>query len=1330
VKPTAPTRPRHRRVAIAAALAAAALVAVAAHPDPAEAAAAPKILKPNDGAHVRGDRMVARVKVRGKRFRAFLAGRDVTKRFTRRGGGKRRAVFKAGRDYGVRNRSLIVRVGPRDRSRTDTAGFFAMRRDDTSMRVNYRTDRLSRPARLLRVRTKRRLWNTQVLPKVKLNGRRVEGELELHTDDRGIAGGLGPHAGLRHGRNRVQVEILQRDGRYARDVRSFRVRRDRVLAGAGPDRRTGVGEPVALDGSATRLPPRLTGTAARREPRYRWRVVKAPRGSSAQLERPRSVDPVLTPDVPGTYRVRLTAAPAGGGKAGVDEVTVTAPQTDSPMGMPIQTITDSGGIALGSTSYERQGSGVKMLVLSASALVATSGNWGPADQTFTPQSNGKWVNSANQRCGDLVTCVKDVDNQHIVVLTGQGQPVPGGRLSGSQSKSLERAIEEIGGTVATYGPTQNGAASLAGGAWSVIGNRTLTEGHAEQSFFQKQAAVPPSAIPEFPNFPTDSGSAGALNGYMQKINQAAYQYVSPEYVDIDTKWTPSLSQAPSPTQNIIKVGDLSDTSDSIPNGAIAFQMLVLGSSSDKTIEQRVLDRGTFVVLDPNCSTNSAGVEGLNEKLDQWVNARPGPPADGTELVIVQDFGRQPGSCWPGGSGVGDLAGDPSWVQDTLPPVYAFGGQFNWWGPTFCRASGCGIYQNSRGDLFKSWNESNRHGTVAGNLGKLAGVPAHDVVANYRRPYYDDATGQGEVDCADGQRGKCVNRDFGGLTAVASTNLYQWSDAFYQGQGDDAALSDGGDNQLLANGRITGVLRRNEQSQWVLANSALGAGWQSDQPDTGGELNPKALWDLVFQQPAGWPCTPENPSPCPNIPSEIKAAQQYFVEQVSPDSGVASIRELYADGYLDGFDVTKVQRAYPNPAPGPGYFSEQVYDALQNGVGGSWQGLVGEVGDANQVADGIEGWQNFFIAVGKQNAVVDIKDIGQRIITNVQRVDADLMNDQATMGAWIAGDLLDVLSSIIDVGLIASGNPELVPLLAPAVGAMSGMAYLGADTSSALTQDGPGSGQGNVPNETDAINDEVGNLMSDISARYSALAQSIEHFGAVFVDDPGKLAQAATNFDPGGPWSIPSGPTEVTTGQAMAVSAQTSAYQATLPLAFNQWMISPRHTNRNPSGSADLPGAKSYACADTLFSDEAYADKPPWQGTPTWAMSSVGWSGGAGRGDFTPQEAADFTVRGLKSRINDMQPGLFQDESMFRDVYEAALWQQGTNAPTDLLQPLFGTYNAFGTPENPGPLGADKEEIFGMEAWKIKLLQCGSPPLVDDEGEQLEDRAPSDADPVD
>jgi hypothetical protein len=163
---------------------------------------------------------------------------------------------------------------------------------------------------------------------------------------------VSPTYGLRFGTNILKLRRREPGERRAQRLRvQFRIPRTHPLADAGYDRKVTVGEPILLDGSrsVSHLAPQgatASAAAGRRSGlRFRWRVLRAPRGSRLRRHRrarsahaPDAIPPVsgsaadldnadssaadLTPDEPGTYTVQL-AATATDGTTGLDQTEVT-----------------------------------------------------------------------------------------------------------------------------------------------------------------------------------------------------------------------------------------------------------------------------------------------------------------------------------------------------------------------------------------------------------------------------------------------------------------------------------------------------------------------------------------------------------------------------------------------------------------------------------------------------------------------------------------------------------------------------------------------------------------------------------------------------------------------------------------------------------------------------------------------------------------------------------------------------------------------------------------------------------------------------------------------
>lgn len=1180
-----------------------------------------RILSPKADARI-GKRVVVRVRARGPRFRAYLNGRDVTRHF-RRTGKLRTAVLDRGRDYGIGDVSLFVRTGLRGAAAARFGHYYSVRRRDRSVRLKVSWSRRLHAAPRLHLRSRRPLRDF----KVWLNGSRVDASFKVDGDGRGVAARLAPHDGLRYGRNRIVFTALQRGGTLAHVSHTFRIGHYRPLADAGPDRRGAVGRPVMLDASGSR------SDGPGKALSYHWQVLRAPAGSQAAVAHPGARRSRFVPDVAGTYVLRVAARDGRGRRRSVDETRVSVAQTLSPMGVPIQTRTSSGGIQLGSTAFPALKHWVQMLVLDDGTGAPASGPWGEANQGFESTESAKLLEKVRQTTG----------NQLVVLsgscCTGSSEPKPA-------SENLRAAIEYLGGTVQSWGPTPHGAEDLWIGRynsdWSLIGHAGLTRGAADQNFSYTEAGIP--------GFLGGSGGEpGSLNGYLQTVTTRGYEFVSPESVPIDTKWTPSSTTPPSPTKNVIAVGEAHYESATIENGAVAIQLLELDPSN-----LALLSNNTFGVLKPNGETDFGGIYGLDKALHE-INANHEPGY--SPLVVLQDFGEHRGWDWPGGNST-------DWLQDTMP---ATKDSREWSGNPF---------PNGTEQLFYSWNEANVHGfgSVAGNLGELVGISFHDVVANYRRPYYDPAG-----------NGAKIERTTGGLTAIAEPHLYQWSSAFGQGQGSPALSG----NSTLANGRVTGTLVRNEQSQWELASAANGAGFELSGNPAGSEndlLEPQALWSLAFQPSVPWPCSTAQPAPCPRRPAEIAAADRYIAARLfGPD--VLDVRAMYTKTESWNSLHNEMYEKAPY-APGRG-FSPEVLSSLEKQLSIEFDYL-------EEVKTGIDSWQNVIAASGN-SANVDINAAAGDVTASVQEAARELLARETQVDvAATTSDSLLVASSIIDLGLSVGIGPEALAFAPPALGGISAMLALGDDlfgegTSEETT---PSESQELVADNTAAIRDKVGNLTQDLTARYNAINLTMGHFQDVFASDWGKLSAAAAKFK--SVWSLDSEEQKLV-GQTISVGAEQQLYVSTIPIAYSQWIVSPQETDINSQGALEPP-ADEYGCrpeGDSRGSNGNFVNR----GEPIGATTAVGWTANP-RNGYTP-----YTLRFLKPWTNNMDVKTTSDFNGLGTPDTFVPYSGGT-PPASLFNPLFEPVSVTENPLTPHNLGMSKDAFFG-EQMGMQQLQCGA-----------------------
>src|SRR5205085_10428445 len=111
--------------------------------------------------------------------------------------------------------------------------------------------------------------------------------------------------GLRFGRNLVQILVhkthaFKRQSKYDLESRRVYIRRNAPIASAGANRTLPQHGLARFDGRRTKLPRGWT------RPKFRWKIVSAPRGSKAKLRKASGIRPTLVPDRPGRYEVRVS----------------------------------------------------------------------------------------------------------------------------------------------------------------------------------------------------------------------------------------------------------------------------------------------------------------------------------------------------------------------------------------------------------------------------------------------------------------------------------------------------------------------------------------------------------------------------------------------------------------------------------------------------------------------------------------------------------------------------------------------------------------------------------------------------------------------------------------------------------------------------------------------------------------------------------------------------------------------------------------------------------------------------------------------------------------
>jgi hypothetical protein len=1245
-----------------------------------------QILSPREGAQP-ASRVQVKVRVRGSGFRAYLDGNDVTSRF--HGKRLRSATFRPGKALRPGKANLFVVAGKGEATDVDSARFILRKRDQKLLHL-----RVTRRGGFVAPRIDLRTNEPLLQAKLWLNGRRIDGGLTMDADQEGLNGRL-ESARLRFGRNHLKVMVLQEDGLFAGRKLSFWVSRTKPIASAGGDRRVGLGGRAKLNASASRPPlrflklipaskesaaahssnaPRATASAAVDPPpastaglskaekdklEYEWEILEAPQGSEAKVLEPTEEEAELIPDFPGEYVVAVTVTAVDGTQS-IDDLTVKAPVAAGPMGLPIQTITETGGIQVGfpeqeyAGTYPRVSNWVQMLVLEDGTAAPTQEK-SLLEMSGVPVSKPGVLGFNTGQGKQLYDAVKATKTSQLVILSGQGVSAPIGK---SDQENLKKSIEYLGGTISTHGTTPDGVQDLVSGQWSLIGHVNLVSGGAYQNAFAKV-----KGIPGFVGGAT--GMGGSLNGYLQSGNNSlGFQYVSPEVVSIDTKWTPNLEAAPSPAQNTIKIGESKYVSAAINTGdiagcpcAVGIQVLFLDPST-----LNVISSGTYGVLTMQGATDFAGIHALDEALHAQIANHA---AGASSVVVVQDFGSWLSANWPAGNST-------DWIQDTLPR-----NEYTpWW-----KAK---PFPNKASQLAKSWNQANQYGfgSVAGNLGMLVGPGFHDVVANYRRPVYEP------------QQKKIIPRVWGGLTAIASTNLFDSSSAFGAGQGTlpaPGAMPAQGQTALFANGRITGALTRNNQSQWELSGATSGAGVPRAHNGAGGnaadEFISAALPALVLSPEHPYTCTEQHPDPCPGTGPELTKAMAYITGSIPQLNQYTNARNAYLDkSKIWGVAYTQiVSKGFVNCKVEAG-FKEKTCEELRKVLATEFEDLASVEKAFGGLTSLIEGTTG--------HVHPSLKKIMEEVNGEVLKAKKNLLKEETKFNSheWIE-TALSIAAAVMQITSAAEPGTEL----AYSPGALSALANLLklSDESAVFFQPKKTKTAEQIPDNTGLIKTKIANLQEQLEASLTNAKGLLRHYEDIVRTDPVKLHEAAENFQL--KWAQTS-ETELAFEQGMMIGVEQSAYESIMPLAFNQWIFSPRGTSVNPNGPQELPD-RGYNCTYENGEGETDEFDNPLTNEPASmsGMNSVAWNAAP----VGPQ--VNYTIRALKEKDNDIDLVAAQHSIGYGNNY---VRHKGESPSESLTNRLFEIPTPGAKVTEPVGLGMNKEEFFGMESWLLREIQCG------------------------
>ena len=232
------------------------------------------------------------------------------------------------------------------------------------------------------------------------------------------------NSGLHPGPNLLTLRALDASrGVYQRRVLRVSMPSAIPVAAAGISRRAKTGHAIQFSAAAS------VKTAPGQHLVYRWTILTRPRGSVARLQGVQSAHPILRPDRPGRYVVRVSIFEiAGAGASGhvtseellcasgtesVATTTVSAALSAGPLGVPIDTIaTNNGSLGVRVAESGTIGSQFYPVPDHSKALQLVVLN----RSTLAEEQN---VSYANDPAGasDLLSAVKRLSKSDLVIIT-------------------------------------------------------------------------------------------------------------------------------------------------------------------------------------------------------------------------------------------------------------------------------------------------------------------------------------------------------------------------------------------------------------------------------------------------------------------------------------------------------------------------------------------------------------------------------------------------------------------------------------------------------------------------------------------------------------------------------------------------------------------------------------------------------------------------------------------------------------------------------------------------------------------------------------------------
>jgi hypothetical protein len=1227
-----------------------------------------EILAPGEAATV-GQTFDARVRVSTTAgFSASLAGHDVSKRFHRHGG-VMEARLKRGRDYYLGKNTLLIAAGKGSAMRAFSVHFTSRGRDGHLLSLTRLAPRRDRTPIRFRVHVTAPVsWL-----KLTVNHRRLR--LGAPGGRRTWTIEVGAHQGVRFGRNTLRAVAERTDARsYDRESLAFEVGRAAPLVSAGPDRRTRPGLAVGLDGGET-----LAGSR-KGKLLYSWKIVKKPHGSHAGVVGAGGKDGSLMPDLPGTYRLRLTVARASGRAAAeaTKEAKASAAIAPEPVCLPFVQLVPAGeskeseppepgaakaaavGGEEGKTGSEEAKTGEGSLdPLEAPTCVTPTGETSPpplpasapsaADEmevlvspTLTPMGPaleaigsdgaihiGRQAYPPTSPLGfaHLIALNKEtlvVEKQETFSLAKAAE-LPAAILAASPSSIVIVAGMEPPETGVTPPAAEEALAKAIG----MLEGRAPSNQRLGEMIDSGQWSI--LGIREMAGYfaanfaraaeatPVEAeiGSAiGSLNGHLQTNKSGVFHYVSTEFVPIDTRATGS-----SETKSVFKLGEEVLEAE-IPSHSLGLHIGVFSGESASGKLTKVANLNYTLVNNGN--TNGQAVEEAANELNHW---RTAPTND---LIVMQTYGEE------GIAPTTAPSASQYWVNDKLIPANE-NGLFEWNEGPYLKIK---HESESEGVLDNFWNPG--YQTVAGQVGDLTGPGGHDLVADFglKNVFQENSSSPAPAEPVEVRR----------LTMVASNHAQTPEANYISAVGATAAGT--------PEGRLVGTLTRNDEGGWTVQTGSPSAAFE-----------PSKIWEIAYAEPTAWP----------DSTGEFIKQMKVICEQLyGVGTKITNLRALYQD-YTTEQAQTYEERVKGLVPPATETKAEtETYATLR-------AQLIKELEYVVDVKSAMAPWESVY---GNDTTnLVQVNAVTSKIV-------AALLEDAKKKNSAEAEiNPTAIIKEVVLTSSELAGFPEVteVAKVPQILGVLAGGIGLSMEASPEPEKsEGP---------ETEEVRVKASEIDTALAEKVEGSKESLEHLQQIIVSDWGKLKTAGPQAQEG--WTLEPKAIPLLQ-QSLAVNTERQLYQALLPYAYQQWVISPYVTNSN--GDGPLQPGKNYQCHAWLGENGEYTKKEPFGSEPEGGLSTANY-----RPSQPPGSSASpampytqpYTIRALKSTQDKLE---MQKVEILDNQYSVDIKHDGASPSKSLVNPLFEPVRTGESLVNPTRLGINKAEFFatyggGANDWK-------------------------------